>query len=470
MVRIAKTRACLIVAQMKVLSRCLFGLALLAGLFTPTFAGSLLSGPMLGYQAYREVFLWFETKDAREVKLDFWIAGQPATQRTLVQNALTVNPAGGQIIHFRPGLLEMGASYEYALSIDGVRQDFPFPTTFRTRPQWEWRTPPPDFSFIFGTCAYFNEPVYDRPGPGYGRTLETFRLMGESGADFMIWGGDNWYYREADFDSISGLWYRAQVTRTVPELRRLLASMPHYATWDDHDYGPNDSNKSYELKEETLRIFRAYWGNPSYGQPGHPGVFTKFNWGDATFIIMDNRWNRDDDHLAVAAGGTKSQYGAYQLDWLKQSLLAAQTNGNCTFKFVVTGGQVITDFGGHSESFAYYTREREDLLQFIVQHHITGVIFLSGDVHFTELARKKISDTQWVYELTSSPFSAGLSKVNLEEHADDPNRIPGTQVQDQNFCLIKVTGPKDAREVVVTGIDKQGITKFTYRIPLSELQ
>ena len=434
-------------------------------------AGSLVSGPMLGYEAKREVFLWFETKDAKAVALDYWLAGKPETKRTLEQAAPAPTPAGGQIIHFRPGLLEVGASYEYALRIDGAKQSLPFPATFKTKTLWEWRGPPPDFKFIFGTCAYFNEPAVDRPGPGYGKTMETFRLMGESGADFMIWGGDNWYTREVDFDSLSGLWYRAQVTRALPELRKLFAAMPHYAIWDDHDYGANDSNKSYELKDESLKIFQAYWGNPSYGEAGHPGIYTKFTWGDAAFFLTDDRWYRDDDHLnAAGLGRMKTQYGAHQTDWLKQSLLAAQENTACIFKFIVTGGQVITDFGGASETFAYYPEERENLLKFIVQHHITGVIFLSGDVHFTELARRKITDTQWVYELTSSPFSSGVSNLGTTERLADPHRVEGTLVPDQNFCLLNVTGPKEDRSVVITCIDKQGATRFTKVIKASELR
>lgn len=427
---------------------------------------------MLGYQARREALLWFETRDAQTVALDYWVAGKPETKRTLTQNGLAPTPAGGQIVQFRPGLLEMGANYEYALRIDGETQALPFPATFKTKGQWEWRGAPPDFKFLFGTCAYFNEPAYDRPGAPYGRTMETFRLMGESGADFMLWGGDNWYYREADFDSISGLWYRAQLTRALPELRRLFASMPHYAIWDDHDYGSNDANKSFELKDESLRVFKAYWGNPSYGEHDNPGVYTKFVWGDAAFFLMDDRWYRDDDHVAPSATltGRKSQYGARQLDWLKQSLLAAQSSGHYAFKFIVTGGQVITDFGGASETFAYYPEEREDILKFIADHHITGVIFLSGDVHFTELARKKITATQWVYELTSSPFSSSVSNLGTTERASDPHRVPGTLVPDQNFATVAIRGPKDAREVVISCIDKQGASRFTHTIKAAELQ
>jgi len=142
----------------------------------------------------------------------------------------------------------------------------------------------------------------------------------------------------------------------------------------------------------------------------------------------------------------------------------------CTFKFIVTGGQVITDFGGASETFAYYPEERADLLKFIADHHITGVIFLTGDVHFTELARKKIGDTQWGYELTSSPMSSGVSNLANTERTADPHRVEGTLVADQNFCVLSVTGPKDDRAVVITCIDKQGATRFAKTIKASELK
>jgi alkaline phosphatase D len=435
-------------------------------------AGTLVSGPMLGYQAHREAFIWVETKDAKQVTLDYWRAGQPDTKQSITLADLPTTPAGGQIAHFRPGLLEPGTTYEYSISVDGTAQVFPFPTVFRTSPLWNWRAPPPDFKFIFGTCAYFNQPVYDRPGAGYGKTMETFRLIGDSGADFMLWGGDNWYYREVDYDSVSGMWYRPQLTRALPELRKLFAVMPHYATWDDHDYGSNDSNKSFEFKDEALRVFKAYWGNPGYGEEDNPGVYFKFFWSDAAFFVMDDRYYRDDDLLDEhsAPGPMKTQYGARQRDWLKQSLVHAQKEKHATFKFIATGGQVLTDFGGASETFAYYTAEREDLLKFIKDQGITGVVFLTGDVHFTELARKKIGETQWVYELTSSPLSSGASKLGHGERAHDPQRVGDTAVDDQNFCTLAIRGPKDDRVLTIACIDKQGVTRWTRDIKASELK
>lgn len=432
-------------------------------------AGKLLSGPMLGYRTHREVFIGAEVKDAKTVALDYWIAGKPETKQTIALTDLPVTPAGGQIAHFRPGLLEMGATYDYALSIDGEKQTFPFPTQFKTTDQWEWRRPAPDFKFLFGTCAYFNDPPHDRPGEGYGKTMETFRLMGESGADFMIWGGDNWYYREADFSSVSGLWYRAQRDRAHPELRKLFATMHHYATWDDHDYGSNDSNKSFEFKGEALDIFKAYWGNPGYGEPDNAGVYTKFFWGDAAFIVMDNRYHRDDTELDQTLRPDKSQYGARQLEWLKQSLLQVKTLLHYRFIFIVTGGQVLTSFGGASETFDYFRRERAEILKFIEEHKVPGVIFLSGDVHFTELARAQLPNGQAIYELTSSPITSGTS-TRADERASDPLRVAGTFVNDQNFTELRVHGPRGQRAVTIACIDKQGAKRWEHTIHASELR
>ena len=142
-------------------------------------------------------------------------------------------------------LLEPGQSYDYSIIIDKVPQKFDYPLNFKTQTLWEWREPPPEFSFLFGTCAYINDATYDRPGKPYGRGTQIYQHMADTAADFMIWGGDNLYLREVDYDSEGGIWYRYSYDSAVPDMQRLFAAMPHYATWDDHDFGPNNSNRSY---------------------------------------------------------------------------------------------------------------------------------------------------------------------------------------------------------------------------------
>ena len=435
-------------------------------------AGTLVSGPMLGYRAHRETVIVLETKDAREVRIDYQIADRPDTARSKTITSPWVSPAGGQPIKIVLPLLEMGARYTYSLTIDGQPQTFPYPLSFKTTELWEWRKAPPDFSFLFGSCAYLNDPAYDRPGTPYGKGTEIFRHMAETGADFTLWGGDNLYLREADYSSESGIWYRYSRDRATPDLQKLYAVMHHYAIWDDHDYGPDNSNSPFEFKDVTLAAFKTYWGNPTYGEASNPGVYGKFVWGDAAFFLMDDRTYRDDTALDQDNHPHKTAWGDRQFNWLKQSLLHSKALRNYRFKFIVTGGQVIQTAVKtmRSESHELYRREREELIDFIKANNITGVVFLTGDVHHTGLYRRPLSETQSIYELTSSPLSSGAWNAAASEKAKDPFVVPGTLVGTQNYCQVSIVGPKDARALHIRCFDKTNALQWEHTIPASDLE
>jgi alkaline phosphatase D len=424
---------------------------------------------MLGYRAHREVFLWLETRDADSVVLEYWLKTSPDDVQRIVHEDVPHHPAGGQIHHFVPGLLKMGAAYDYRILIDGEAAELVAPATFQAQELWEWRQPPPDFKFIMGSCAYLNDPEYDRPGPGYGKTTRTYELMGETDADFMLWTGDNWYWREADYSSVSGMWYRPSYHRSTPELQKLLGTMHHYAIWDDHDYGPNDSNWSFEYKEVALDIFQAYWGNHTYGESANPGTYSKFFWGDAAFFLMDNHYYRDAAQLDQDIYTDKSQWGRHQLEWLKQSLMQAQELRHFKFLFIVTGNQVLQR-RPYGEPHELYRREREELMDFIVENNLTGVVFLTGDVHHSGMYKRQIGDAgQWVYEITSSPLSSGSWNVEESEKANDPHVMAHTLVGTQNFVEVAVTGEGSDRHLIVTCTDYEGETRFTETIRLADL-
>jgi len=41
----------------------------------------------------------------------------------------------------------------------------------------------------------------------------------------------------------------------APCVYKFMASMPQYAIWDDHDFGPNDAGKKLYLKDESRHLF-----------------------------------------------------------------------------------------------------------------------------------------------------------------------------------------------------------------------
>ena len=362
------------------------------------------------------------------------------------------------------GLTE-DTTYSYALFIDGKPQHFDYPLTFKTQKHWMWRSDPPDVHFAFGSCFYVNDPPYDRPGIPYGGGFEIVKAMDAQRPDFFLWIGDNLYLRESDFNSATRLANRYRHGRSFAELRPFLAHTPSYALWDDHDFGPNDSDRSYPFKDVTLKLFKAYWGNPHFGVPGTPGAFGMFSWSDLDFFLMDNRTYRAPNKLQEKG---KPYLGARQLQWLKDRLIQSRAS----FKFVVIGNQVINQSVPETrEAYAHYREEWNELMDWLNNNDVNSIIFLSGDRHFTELLKSERANNYPLYDLTCSPLTSGPSSKISEAEMKNPLRVTGTLVLGKrNFTVVDVTGPSKARVLTFENRDKDGTVLWSHKIESSQLQ
>jgi alkaline phosphatase D len=212
-------------------------------------SAAIVSGPMLGQVELRTASVWIQVSaDISSVNLIYWKKGHPETSWQKSYEGILgkeFNP-----IRIDIGGLDINTQYEYQFSLNQVRSAAA--GSFHTKDLWQWRKPAPDFSFLTGSCAYFNEPVYDRPGKPYGGDSIIFESMAKDTAAFALWLGDNWYTREVDLLSPWGLWYRASRDRAQPVLQNLLKNMPQYAIWDDHDYGPDNSGNIYEILVQSI--------------------------------------------------------------------------------------------------------------------------------------------------------------------------------------------------------------------------
>jgi alkaline phosphatase D len=340
---------------------------------------------------------------------------------------------------------------------------FDFQPNFQTQPHWRWRTEPPAFRFALGSCAYINDPPFDRPETPYGSGFEIFRTIAAKKPDFMIWLGDNVYYREPDWLTETAMRYRYRQNRELPELQQLLATTHNYATWDDHDYGPNDSDRTFRLREAALRIFKDYWANAIYGEPETPGVFGRFEWADVEFFLLDDRFYRSPNAMPNPA--EKEMFGERQMRWLMESLRSS----DAAFKIVVAGNQMLNQLTP-KESFKQFPAEQRRLLDFIRDARVEGVLFLSGDRHYTELIRLKDVGTYPLYDFTSSPLTAGNSKPYPVEQ-NNPDRVPGTLVTEvKTFGMIEVAGTAKERRLILRAFDSTGKELWKHEIQASELK
>ncbi len=418
----------------------------------------LQSGPLVGYSEMMEVMLWVQTNAPASVKINYFEKGTTTPAwwtndvHTEKATAFTAKLIADQVV---PGKI-----YEYKLYINGKEVRRNYPLKFQTQKLWQWREDPPPFSFAIGSCAYVNDPPYDRPGKPYGANYEIFTSIYEKHPDFMVWMGDNVYMREVDWYSRTGIFYRYTHTRSLPELQPLWGSVHHYATWDDHDFGPNNSDRSFRQKQTTLEAFKLFWPNPTFGTEDFSGVATMFQWADVDFFLLDNRFHRSPDFRTT---GERTILGKAQIQWLIDGLKTSRA----PFKFVVMGGQFLNNVD-RFENYSIMPAEREQILNTISQERIPGVMFFSSDRHHTKLSKKSRYNDYPIYDLTISPFTAGPNPRAANEK--NLYREDSTFYGDRNFAILNVSGPRNERVLKITVYNVAGEEVWNREILAKDLR
>jgi alkaline phosphatase D len=412
----------------------------------------LRSGPMAGWSSTTTASVWLQTLRPASVHLRAWPLGSPDEARLV--GPVSTSTEGDLVAQLSLTGLAPGSELAYELFLDGERVAAPWPLRLATRPVWRWRGPsgeqphaPSSVSLLLGSCFYVNDLVFDRPGETYGGGFEILQAMADEQADLTLWLGDNVYLRGDDWSSETGIRARYAHTRQFPGLQRLLGTGSHLAIWDDHDYGPNDSDRGFALADAAREVFADYWPSRVLGQPDAPGVFRQVTWEDLDLFLLDDRSFRSPNDAAV--GPDKVMYGERQMAWLRDALLGS----SATFKVIAGGGQMLNPVVNF-EGWAEFPAERAAFLDFLEQEAIEGVFFLSGDRHQSELIRLERQGMQDLFELTCSPLTAGFANRDLDGEHDA--RVTGTWTGQRNYARIDIEGPWGQRVLNVSLRDAGG--------------
>jgi len=420
----------------------------------------LQSGPMVGYCEMKEAMIWVQSTKEVSVRIDYFDINNPkeifssATQKSESSNGFTN--------HIVLNKLQPSKQYHYDVFFDGKKIELPYETTFSSKKIWLFRENAPDFTVAFGSCNYINEVALDRPGKGYGSGYQIFESISTKKPNIMIWGGDNIYLRDADWDSKTGIYHRYTHTRSIKEIQPLLACTQNFAIWDDHDFGPNDGDRSFYNKYETQNAFKDFWANKTYGTDSNQkeGIYSTFNWGDAQFFLLDNRFFKSpNDRLT----GERTVLGNAQFEWLIDAL----SSSNAPFKIIVIGGQVLNT-AAKFENYETYPKEKQKLLSEIEANKIKGVLFLSGDRHFSELSKLNRESAYPLYDWTVSPLTSGIG--NSYKDDVNKNRVEGSLYAQNNFGTLSFSGNRDNRQLKLTLFDVQGTEVWNKVITQKELE
>ena len=370
----------------------------------------LLQGPMIGATTPGSVTIWSRASGAFDVAVDYATDRSFAGVRTTP--AVRADPADDLVTRITISGLKPDTDYWYRMRTDGVADRHqPLPFRVRTAP-----ARPRPIRIAFGSCARVQldavQPVFD--------------AIAAAEPDLFLWLGDN-IYADSDAESAFSDNYGRQ--RSVGSLQRLLRSVPQLAIWDDHDFGYNDSDGRNPVKAMTLKLFRRWWANPATGLPDTPGVFFRHSFGPADIFMLDGRYHRDQPDAPDTPA--KTMLGAAQKAWLKRELKASKA----TFKVLASGtGWSRAESGG--DSWAMYLHERDELLDFIRDNHISGCLGISGDVHMGEMNCVPRGDAGGYdfYDLVSSGLAQMLSPKFVDQTPEVRLRAPW--VGSANFGIL----------------------------------
>ena len=340
-----------------------------------------LQGPMVGAPSATSISVWVRASGAFGVQLE--VAADRAFTSPRQSALVSADAANDFCVVARVEGLEPATSYFYRFRFDGVVDRYqPLPYQTRTAPAGD-----ANFRVAFGSCARLQIDTEQR----------IFSVVQALQPDLMMFLGDNIYADTDAPEAIADL-YRRQ--REIERLKPVIRSTPSLAIWDDHDFGVNDSDRTYVLREQSLALFKRYWANPSYGLRATPGIFAKYEYGGVDFFLLDGRFYRDPADGPDGPG--KTMLGAEQKRWLKDELRASRT----PFKVLVSGGGFSqAERGG--DSWAVFQHERNELFDFIRDNNITGVFGISGDSHMGELncVPRSEQGSYDFYDLCSSPLA-----------------------------------------------------------------
>ena len=189
--------------------------------------------------------------------------------------------------------------------------------------------------------------------------------------DLLLLLGDNVYMRQGgrkrwDFKQLETV-YQEQFQE--PHFASLVARVPFMATWDDHDFGPNDSRGATKdgrpRRAKSRRLFHKYLADAI--NDNHPQVYCSHTIDDVKVIMLDVRY-----YKTGLRQRDSTILGKRQERWLWREL-------EHDSKYTIVGSGTCLEKGAPRDKWsAYrdaYARLREKL------EDVERLLFLSGDLH-----------------------------------------------------------------------------------------
>jgi len=222
--------------------------------------------------------------------------------------------------------------------------------------------------------------------------------------DLWIWMGDN-IYGDSDNPDLIALAYQLQKSNKY--YKDFITGHQILGTWDDHDYGMNDGNKSYASKEESKKLLIDFLNYPEIAATEErEGIYHSklLAEGKIKVILLDTRSFQDvlkknpDRTTRYLPSRDGDILGAGQWAWLETEL----ENSKAALNIIVSSIQFLAEEQVY-EKWANFPSSKRRFIELLEKNRNKKCLILSGDRHIAEVSRQNYPKLTYpLYDITSS--------------------------------------------------------------------
>lgn len=267
--------------------------------------------------------------------------------------------------------------------------------------------------------------------------------------DVFLLLGDIIYSSSTDLEG-----YRAEYGAALSTLglKEVMASTSVVSTWDDHEVANNWSWET-NTEDQIYAALAAYReAIPQRQGPGGLGIWHLQSWGAILdLIVLDCRSERLEGRYISLE----------QMAWLKSTL----SSSTARFKFILNSVP-ITDMTNimstvHEEDrWQGFPEQREEILSYIRDEAIGGVLWIAGDHHFGMISTVDLpggtGEDQW--EVLVGPGGSTINPVAVLKEPDEQYQV---LVGEWNYTKFRLDPELGTVEVSFVGDDGATIASKT---------
>jgi len=337
-------------------------------------------GPLIGNVTSTSVKIWAKSAQPEKIIFTVYLSDELYTQEIISTER------DNSSVYAEFSGLKSGVKYNYHVRSSSLD----YKGTFNTHDV----IPNKATKIAFGGC-YDQSTIDQEKG-------EIFNSILHYQPDLMLFTGDIPYSKAGELDDLRK---GHELIRSNKHFRNLTSKTPVLAVWDDHDFGENNSDGNNPNKTQALRAFREHWPNPKNEDSSVEGMYTKYVINNVEVFLLDTRF------YSQQSNDTPTLLGDKQEEWLCNNLKKSKSKYKAIVSGVALSSKNVDGWSGE-----YFKEDKNKLLNCIYDNKISGAIFISGDLHRTEVHRHKLHNNpfllnRYIYDFSVSPLNAMSLKI-----------------------------------------------------------